>query len=161
MLSIAWISFHYSIYKNQNYLWPGTIKLIQHTLKIIQILPKSCNLCLSLCSKCVHVWWRLIFQWDPPTQMCCHEIPWSHTEEFPAEVRFAVAEEPGWVAPSITQHCAALCGSETMGRCRGERQATWTWHRKLLKLHKTNCWALAFPPTERLSPPSLKVNSIA
>lgn len=78
--------------------------------------------------------------------MCCHEIPWSHTEESPVEVRFAVAEEPGWAAPSITQHCAAFCGSETMGRCWGERQATWTWHRKLLKLHKTNCWALAFPP---------------
>lgn len=33
-----------------------------------------------------------------------------------------------------------------MGRCWGGRHATWAWHRKLLKLHKTNCWALAFPP---------------
>lgn len=61
---------------------------------------------------------------------------------------------------SITQHCAAFCGLETMGRCWGERHATWTWHRKLWKQHKTNCWALAFPPPERLSPLSLKVNSI-
>lgn len=29
-----------------------------------------------------------------------------------------MAEEPGRAALSITQHCAAFCGSETMGRCR-------------------------------------------
>lgn len=40
--------------------------------------------------------------------MCCHESPWSHTEESPVAVRFAVAEELGWAALSITQPLCCL-----------------------------------------------------
>lgn len=40
------------------------------------------------------------------------------------------------------QWAAAAAGERER---ENEREATWTWHRKLLKLHKTNCWALAFP----------------
>lgn len=40
--------------------------------------------------------------------MCCHESPWSHTEESPVAVGFAVAEELGWAALSITQPLRCL-----------------------------------------------------
>lgn len=75
-------------------------------------------MCVSVSSKCVRTIRRwFVLQQNTPTQMCCHEIPWSRSEESPVEVWFAVAEELGWAAPSITQHCAAFCGPETMGRC--------------------------------------------
>lgn len=48
-----------------------------------------------LCTKCGVVCRRFTSKWDTPTQTCCHETPWSHTEESPEEVRFAVEEEPG------------------------------------------------------------------
>lgn len=65
--------------------------------------------------------------------MCCHEIPWSHTEESPVEVRFAVAEEPGWAAPSITQRCAAFCVLETMGCCWGRETGNLNLTQEALK----------------------------
>lgn len=96
-----------------------------------------------VCSECV----AIHFQDPTPTQTCCHGESLKVTRES-LRWRLSLPWQRSWPKPllSITQHCAAFCDSETMGRCCGGRHATWAWHRKLLKLHKTNCWALAFPP---------------
>lgn len=67
------------------------------------------------------------------------------------KVRFAVAEEPGRAALSITQHSAAFCGSETMGRCRGGGEETRNLNltQEALKATQNKLLSSGIPPPSR------------